>query len=118
VVVCRLCRYLSSLGFAFDGYAQAEFTGVSYSCANGLSPYMGQFLPAFLPNTPQLRSPAALARFNRPGQECVVHLENILVYFNLYRPFWMTCVILVGYLGVLHVATYGGLLMLTKKERR
>jgi hypothetical protein len=30
----------------------------------------------------------------------------------------MTCVILVGYLGVLHVATFIGQLHLTKKERR
>src|SRR5512135_2294898 len=92
---CRCpCRYLSAMGFAFDGYAQAEFTGVTYSCASGLAPSIVGFLPKFLPNTPIIRSPAAASQL--AGTEgCVVHLDSILAYFSLFRPFWMTCVILV-----------------------
>lgn len=105
------------MGFAFDGYAQAEFTGVSYSCASGLAPSITGFLPKFLPNTPIIRSPTAAAQL-QGAEGCVVHLDSILGYFGLFRPFWMTCVILVGYLGVLHIATFLGQLQLTKKERR
>jgi hypothetical protein len=43
------------MGYAFDGYAQAEFTGVSYSCNSGLAPSIVGFLPKFLPNTPIIR---------------------------------------------------------------
>lgn len=111
-------RYISAMGFAFDGYAQAEFTGVTYSCANGLAPSIVGFLPEFLPNTPIISTPTALRQITQPGAACVVHLDSILGYFSLYRPFWMTAVILFGYLGVLHLATFGGLMQLTKKERR
>lgn len=113
-----LCRYLSAMGYAFDGYAQAEFSGFAYSCASGLAPSISGFLPQFLPNTPILRSPASLRMIEAPGAGCVVQLDSILTYFNLSRPFWMTCVILLGYLGVLHIATFIGLMQLTKKEKR
>jgi hypothetical protein len=106
------------MGYAFDGYAQAEFTGVTYSCSGGLAPSIVGFLPKFLPNTPIIRSPAAMNQLQGSSGDCVVQLDSILNYFNLFRPFWMTCVILVGYLGVLHVATFLGQLQLTKKERR
>jgi hypothetical protein len=105
------------MGFAFDGYAQAEFTGVTYSCASGLAPSIVGFLPKFLPNTPIIRSPAAASQL-AGAEGCVVQLDSILAYFSLFRPLWMTCVILVGYLGVLHIATFLGQLQLTKKERR
>lgn len=106
------------MGYAFDGYAQAEFTGVTYSCSGGLAPSIVGFLPKFLPNTPIIRSPAAMNQLQGSSGDCVVQLDSILGYFNLFRPFWMTTVILVGYLGVLHVATFLGQLHLTKKERR
>jgi len=110
-------RYLSTLGYAFDGYAQAEFGGVSYSCAGGLSPYMSSYLPTYLPNLlPVVRS--QMGTMNQARPDCTIDLGKILDYFGLHRRFWVTCVILVGYLGVLHIATYLGLLMLTKKERR
>lgn len=106
------------MGYAFDGYAQAEFTGVSYSCADGLAPSIAGFLPEFLPNTPIIRSPTAVRQISTPGPGCVVTLDSILDYFNLHRPFWQTSVILLGYLGVLHVATFIGQLQLTKQEKR
>jgi len=111
-------RYISAMGYAFDGYAQAEFTDVTYSCANGLAPSIVDYLPEFLPNTPVIKTPAAMRQITNPGPSCVVHLDSILSYFSLYRPFWMTTVVLFGYLGVLHLATFGGLMQLTKKERR
>jgi hypothetical protein len=106
------------MGFAFDGYGQAEFAGVSYSCAGGIAPTITGFLPKFLPNTPIIRTQAAINQLQNPGEGCVIHLDQILSYFGLFRPFWMTCVILLGYLGVLHVATFIGQLQLTRKERR
>jgi hypothetical protein len=33
-------------------------------------------------------------------------------------PFWKTSLILLGYLGVVHVITYVGFLGLARKERR
>lgn len=106
------------MGYGFAGYAQAEFSGVSYSCAGGLAPSIMAYLPAFLPNTPQISSPFVLRQIQDPGADCVVNLDSILGYFQLFRPYWMTAVILLGYLGVVHVATYLGFLWLTKKERR
>lgn len=84
-----------------------------------LSPFLLLFpLLATLTCSPQRRSPAAMQQLQGSGGDCVVHLDSILNYFALFRPFWMTCVILVGYLGVLHVMTFIGQLHLTKKERR
>ncbi|KAF8067234.1 ctr9 [Scenedesmus sp. PABB004] len=87
-------RYISAMGFAFDGYAQAEFGGVSYSCAGGLAPSIVAFLPEFLPNTPAITSPLVLNQVNNPGPTCRVELGSILSYFDLFRPFWQTVVIL------------------------
>jgi hypothetical protein len=106
------------MGYAFDGYGQAEFAGVAYSCANGLAPSIAGFLPEFLPNTPAIRTPLVSRAINNPGADCTVDMDTVLAYFSLFRPFWQTCVILVAYLVILHLATFGGLLQLTKKERR
>ena len=106
------------MGYAFDGYAQAEFKGLTYSCADGLAPSIVGFLPEFLPNTPAIRGPQATRLLSNSGPNCVIQLDAILSYFDLYRPFWITTVILLVYLGVLHLATFGGLLMLSRKEKR
>jgi hypothetical protein len=111
-------RYVSAMGYAFEGYARAEFGGVGYSCAGGLAPSLMELLPRFFPNTPLLSSPALLAQVGSPSPGCVVDLDSLLTYFGLSRPFWLTAVILLGYLGVFHVATYGGFLLLTRKEKR
>lgn len=106
------------MGFAFDGYGQAEFSGVTYSCGSGLAPSIVSVLPDFLPNTPIIRSDRAISMFQNPSPDCTITLNVILDYFSLHRPFWATCVILVGYLAVLHAATFGGLMHLAKKEKR
>jgi hypothetical protein len=106
------------MGYAFDGYGQAEFSNIAYSCANGLAPSIVGFLPQFLPNTPAISSPLVTRTITAPGPSCIVDLDSIIAYFNLFRPFWQTCVILAAYLIILHLATFGGLLQLTKKERR
>lgn len=112
-------RYLSAMGFAFDGYAQAEFSGVTYSCSGGLAPSITGFLPEFLPNTPILRSDTAARQISgTPGAGCVVELDSILNYFDLHRKFGVTVAILFVYLAVLHLATFLGQLHLTKQEKR
>lgn len=110
------CRYISAMGYGFEGYAQAEFKGISYSCAGGLAPSIVAFLPTFLPNTPQISLASNLVQ--NPGANCVVNLGSILDYFELFRPLWMVTVILIGYLGFFHIITYLGFLWLTKKEKR
>ncbi|WIA12817.1 hypothetical protein OEZ85_006447 [Tetradesmus obliquus] len=111
-------RYISAMGYAFEGYAQAEFKGIKYSCAGGLAPSITAYLPIFLPNTPILRGTLVTGQLANPGADCVVELGSILEYFELFRPLWMIVVILVGYLLFFHIVTYLGFLWLTKKEKR
>jgi hypothetical protein len=106
------------MGYAFEGYAQAEFKGISYDCSGGLAPSITAYLPTFLPNTPQINNPIVLRTIQSPGANCRVDLGSILGYFELFRPFWMVTVILIGYLFFFHIATYLGFLWLTKKEKR
>eukprot|EP00878_Enallax_costatus_P000100 GHUV01000134.1.p1 GENE.GHUV01000134.1~~GHUV01000134.1.p1 ORF type:complete len:870 (+),score=236.10 GHUV01000134.1:1054-3663(+) len=111
-------RYLSAMGYAFEGYSRAEFLGVTYSCAGGLAPSIIAYIPTFLPNTSQINSPLVQNALKNPGSNCTVRLDSILDYFQLFRPFWMVSVILIGYLGFFHVLTYFGFIWLTKKEKR
>jgi ABC-type multidrug transport system ATPase subunit len=111
-------RYISAMGFGFEGYARAEFLGVTYSCAGGLAPTIIAYIPTFLPNTAQINSPIVRNALTNPGKDCTVRLDSILDYFELFRPFWMVVVILLGYLGFFHIVTYIGFLYLTKKEKR
>jgi hypothetical protein len=43
---------------------------------------------------------------------------SILDYFNLFKPIWLTVVILAGYLLVMHALTFGAYLLVGRKERR
>lgn len=106
------------MGYTFEGYTRAEFLGVTYSCAGGLAPSIIAYIPTFLPNTPRINSPLVQTALKNPGPDCVVNLDSILDYFQLFRPFWMVTVILIGYLGFFHILTYFGFIWLTKKEKR
>ena len=47
------------------------------------------------------------------------HLQgSILAYFEIFKPIWEIIVILLGYLGVMHLLTYGAYVVLARKERR
>ncbi|GBF87651.1 ABC transporter G family [Raphidocelis subcapitata] len=111
-------RYISAMGFAFEGYSIAEFVGGSYSCAGGLASDILGYLPTFLPNTPAVSSPLVRGVLTNPGPDCVIDLGSILTYFGIAKPLWLVFVILIGYLAVLHVATYFAYLGLARKERR
>lgn len=117
-VFCATNRYISAMGYGFEGYTRAEFRGVTYSCAGGLAPTIIAYIPSFLPNTTQINSPIVRNALSNPGPDCTVRLDSILDYFELFRPFWEVVVILLAYLGFFHIITYLGFLWLTKKEKR
>ncbi|KAI8467922.1 MAG: hypothetical protein J3K34DRAFT_523385 [Monoraphidium minutum] len=111
-------RYISAMAFAFEGFTTAEFKGGSYSCAGGLPADVIGYLPSFLPNTTSLQTPLVTRTLTSPGEGCVINLGAVLDYFNIFKPIWMIVVILAGYLGVLHLLTFGAYLLVGRKERR
>eukprot|EP00877_Chromochloris_zofingiensis_P013185 jgi/Chrzof1/811/Cz01g29200.t1 len=136
-------KYISAMGYGFEGYTRAEFEDVTYPCSiPGLfNNTMFDYLPLLLPNANVTYTgqgfnttvPLADLRTNplyatilsdqlqiqaEANPNCIVNLGAIVTYFQLFRPMWTTFVILIGYLGVVHVLTYLGLLNLTRKERR
>lgn len=142
-IVSIMCRYISAMGYGFEGYTRAEFEDVTYPCSiPGLfNNTMFDYLPLLLPNANVTYTgqgfnttvPLADLRTNplyatilsdqlqiqaEANPNCIVNLGAIVTYFQLFRPMWTTFVILIGYLGVVHVLTYLGLLNLTRKERR
>jgi len=62
------------MGFAFEGYATAEFKGGVYSCAGGLAVDVVGFLPSFLPNTTSITSPFVRNALLSPGEGCIIDL--------------------------------------------
>lgn len=106
------------MGFSFNGYAQAEFTGVVYGCSGGLTAGINEYITAFLPNTNGLNTGFVQNAIKNPGADCVVRTDEILKFFNLFRPFWLTVVILIGYLLVCHAFTFIGLVHIARKEKR
>ena len=49
---------------------------------------------------------------------CHVPAGAILTYFNLFKPIWLTVVILAGYLLVMHLITFAAYVRLGRRERR
>ena len=97
----------------------AEFSGGYLSCAAGVSPEAAALLPALLPATPLARSGAVAAVARAPGAGCVVNLDAVLDYFgDAPRGNEAYLGRMALYLFVLHAATYGGLLLLARRERR
>eukprot|EP00882_Tetradesmus_deserticola_P017755 GHRQ01019043.1.p2 GENE.GHRQ01019043.1~~GHRQ01019043.1.p2 ORF type:complete len:138 (+),score=34.52 GHRQ01019043.1:165-578(+) len=111
-------RYISAMGYAFEGCAQAELKGIVYDCSRGIAPSITDYLPALLPDTPAASSLPVLRQIQNPGANCVVDMGGLLDYLQVSRPFWMLVVIMVAYLLFVHIITYLGFLWLTKKEKR
>ncbi len=63
-------------------------------------------------------SPFVLNMLRHPGADCSLDLTTVLVFFGISLTFWKTLVILLGYLGVMHLLTYGGFVLLGAKEQR
>jgi hypothetical protein len=106
------------MGYAFAGYSQLEFNGLSVSCQSGLSNTVVDTLPRYLPTVTLLRSDFVINTLKRPGADCEIQLSTITQYFGVSYTLWQVIVILLGYLLVVHLATFLGLLWLAKKERR
>lgn len=111
-------RWVSAMGYAFDGFATAEFAGASYGCADGLAPDVVGFLPALLPNTAAVASPLVRDALLSPGADCAVDLDAVLAYFGAGRPLWATALILLAYLLVCHGLTFGAYVRLARREAR
>lgn len=67
-------RYISAMGFAFEGYLTTEFAGGTFSCAGGLAPELTAYIPVLLPNTTVIASPLVRNILINPGADCVVDL--------------------------------------------
>jgi hypothetical protein len=44
--------------------------------------------------------------------------DGVLETLSFSRPFYMSALVLLGYLGVLHILIYLGLLLVARRERR
>jgi hypothetical protein len=67
-----------------------------------------------------LPTPSAQMRlfFGNPSPDCVLDTNSILTYFDFHRPYWMSAVILLAYLGICHLLTFGAMLVAARRERR
>jgi hypothetical protein len=51
-------------------------------------------------------------------RSCTFNQDALVAPLGFTRPFGVSLAILLGYLGILHVLTFLGLLMATRNERR
>jgi len=65
-----------------------------------------------------VKSAAVQRMATQPGKNCVVSLDAVLDYFDVRHSAAVYIAILCLYLGVMHLITYGALIVLAKKERR
>ena len=63
-------------------------------------------------------SPTVRELLLQPGADCVVRTSTVLDYFGIEMRFWVIMLILVGYLGVLHAASYAALLFNARRTER
>jgi hypothetical protein len=111
-------RYLSATHFSFEAASINEFGSMYLSCSNGLSPTEIAFLLGAFPNAADSQRNQMRMFFGRSDPNCVLDTNSIINYFNFSRPFWMSAVILLGYLGVCHVLTFIAMLVAARRERR
>ncbi|GBF91998.1 ABC transporter G family [Raphidocelis subcapitata] len=112
-------RWLSALNYAYPLYVDAEFRGASFPCSGGLvKPGTAATLSSLLPATPALRSGALTAALTARAPGCVAAGDAVLDYFGVTLPVWAYFLALIAYLAAAHVATYCGLLLLARRERR
>lgn len=111
-------RWVSALGYSFEGYVTAEFRGASVSCAGGLPAEVVAALPALLPNTAAVGSPAVRNALLRPGASCAIDLDEVLAYFSASRPPAAVVGVLCAYLAGLHGLTLLAYRRLAAREAR
>ena len=81
--------------------------------------YEHAFLLGAFPNRPPLPPPLQVRFFfGRQDPTCVLKTESIVEYFQFYRPFWMSTVILIAYLIAMHILTFASMLVAARSERR
>lgn len=56
--------------------------------------------------------------FGQGQPDCIFDANSIIHYFEFGRPFWMSTVILVAYLLICHILTFGAMLVASRRERR
>ncbi|KAG1673764.1 hypothetical protein FOA52_002333 [Chlamydomonas sp. UWO 241] len=107
-------RWLSAMGYTFDGLAQLELMGALYNCSGGAPNAVIDLLPALLPNTTLVTSPLVTGQLSQPGAGCVADTSAVLEFLGLSRPIAVTTGILLGYLIIVHLATYAALRSLAR----
>ena len=95
-----------------------EFGATYLSCADGLRATEVAFLLGAFPNASNSQRNQMRMFFSNPTPDCVLDTNSILTYFNFYRPFWMSVVILFAYLAICHLLTFGAMLIAARRERR
>ena len=119
VLLLLLLRWLSAMGYAFSQSLKVEFTGATFSCAQGVGSETVTLMQQLMPNSPMLRSSAFIRTVEQPGENCILDPQALVEYFGATEvKDWMNPVCLLVYLVVLHVVTYLGLVLLARKERR
>lgn len=116
-------QYFSAMGYTFEGAVLLEFGDRNFTCSEGVSALgnsteTAQALQFILPNTETASNPLVISTLRDPGEDCVLNGEAVNEFFDLDRSYGTTCGILIGYLAVLHVLTFLGLLFLAKKDKR
>lgn len=117
-------RYLSTVFYGFKAVVANEFDGVLLPCSSaGANPEgsLGQWIGRSLPNTSnaQRRQMEMLfGRYMRNGAGCVFDPSETLEHYNAKRPYWANAGVLFVYLFVMHVLTYGAMLITARRERR
>jgi ATP-binding cassette, subfamily G (WHITE), member 2 len=111
-------RYVSALYYAFEGVAIVQFKDQTLSCQGGLDQGTLSLLRDMLPNTAVLRNTAVMNTLTRPDPRCVVDTNAITRYFNFGRPLGATVAIMLGYWLVVHLMTYGAMILVVRRERR
>jgi hypothetical protein len=113
-----LCRWLSALGYATNTLVKYEFSGVTYSCAEGTSASTVSLIQQLLPSTALLQTTLFNNTMTNPGPECLIDPSALVEYFGAEWPAWINLLALGVYLLVLHCATFLGLIFLARRERR
>jgi hypothetical protein len=114
-------RWVSAVYYAFTAFVKGELGpgAGGHRCDKGLlQPDQIALVRSLLPNTGALGSSVVTNTLTNPGADCLVNPGAVLEYYAATAPAFVDLAALLGYLVILHIATFVALVILAKKERR
>jgi ATP-binding cassette subfamily G (WHITE) protein 2 len=114
-------KWVSAMGYTWNGITKIEFQNRNFTCSEGagiLIPDLQGAINEGLPNLDRGQAAVFTNVVSDPDPDCVLNTNRLLDFFDIDTPFWTTMLILLGYLGILHLLTFAGLKLLAVRDKK